>query len=509
MQGSGISSESIWTPFNSITTAAVREPVATLGIAWTRISTAGGFFTIGTSTVGGTDTIKGLGVSAITGPDAFEFFDETENVIRLEYERHLIEPLGGTSIALADIVLNNTDLRFTPEYNSTIGTALRPQRPMRIFIGFKVRGQETTIPIIKGVTVEDPREDKSRRTVKLRCVDYVRWLNEQPQETAIFTDQRSDQIIESLLSSAGVGSDNYQLDTGNNTIGFAWFEKGSTAGERIRKICEAEEAIFYQDEAGILRFENRDKYSASPYNASVWDIEPDDIIRWEHDRTSKIINRVLVIGRPRTVQAEEEVWRAGEELVVPASGSLTVWANFEDPVSSFTSPVQDTDFKAFSVTGGGGSDISSDVSFAITSFTTSVKMIITNANAGIAYMNFVRLRGTPVTVNNTIKEVFWDTDSINDYNEHQVTIENEFIDNATWAASLAQKLVQRHKRPNQVLRLTVRGIPQLQLRDQVRVKDQDLATYTNYRVIAIRGIFESGGFTQTLNLRKITALEAN
>lgn len=509
MQGSGISSESIWTPFDSTTTAAVREPVASLGIAWTRISTVGDFFTIGTSTIGGTDIIKGLGVSAITNPDAFEFFDETNSVIRLEYERHLLEPLGGTSIAMADIVLNNTDLRFTPEYNSTIGTALRPQRPMRIFMGFKVRGQDKTIPIIKGVTVEDPREDKSRRTVKIKCVDYVRWLNEQPQETAIFTDQRSDQIIESILSTAGVGSDNYQLDTGLNTIGFAWFEKGSTAGERIRKICEAEEGIFYQDEAGILRFENRDKYSSAPYNASVWDIEPDDIIRWEHDLTSKIINRVLVIGKPRTIQAEEEIWRAGEEIQVAGSSSKTIWANFEDPVSSFTTPVQDTDFKAFSATGGGGSDISSDVSFVITSFTTSVKMVITNANAGTAYLNFARMRGTPVTVDQTIKEVFWDTDSINDYNEHQVIIENEFIDDSTWAASLAQKLVQRHKRPNQVLRLTVRGIPQLQLRDQVRVKDQDLGTYTNYRVIVIRGVFERGGFTQTLSLRKITDLEAN
>ena len=47
----------------------------------------------------------------------------------------------------------------------------------------------------------------------------------------------SQQIIEDILSRAGVGSSNYALDQGLNTVGFAWFEKGQTAGE-IRKMYQ-------------------------------------------------------------------------------------------------------------------------------------------------------------------------------------------------------------------------------------------------------------------------------
>src|SRR3990167_4800435 len=280
MQGSGISSLAIWTPFDSITTANVRQPIGICWIAWTRIANVTNYATVGTSLVGGTDIIQGTDVSSINNADAFEYFDESDRVIRIEYERELIEPLGGLSIGMCDIVLDNTDLRFTPDKNATIGTALRPNRPLKIFIGFRVQGQDKVIPIIEGLTLQ-PKEDKIRRTVKISAYDYLRWLNQKPQETAVYTNQRSDQIIADILSRAGVGTTNYSLDQGLNTVGFAWFEKGDTAGERIRKLVEAEEGIFFQDETGILRFENRDKYSKAPYNAVIWTIEADDIIAWK------------------------------------------------------------------------------------------------------------------------------------------------------------------------------------------------------------------------------------
>ena len=236
MLGSGISSESIWTPFDAVTTATFRPVRARLYISWLRAVDINAYATVGTSIIGGTDIIQGVGDVAINESDAYYYYDETVRVLRLEYERHLIEPLGGTAIAMADVVLDNTDLKFTPNYNSTIGTAIEPNRPMKMFIGFEVQGQETLIPIIEALTLQ-PEENKSNRTVKLTAYDFMKALNEKPQETTIYVDQRSDEIIADILARAGVGSLNYQLDPGLNTIGFAWFEKGQTAGERIRKIC--------------------------------------------------------------------------------------------------------------------------------------------------------------------------------------------------------------------------------------------------------------------------------
>ncbi len=137
MLGSGISSEAIWTPFDSITTATIRPVRARVYVSWTRQASVTNYAVVGSSVVGGTDIVQGSGDLGINEADQFDYFDETDNVIRIEYERHLIEPLGGFSMAIADVVLDNTSLRFTPNYNATIGTALRPNRPLKLFIGFK------------------------------------------------------------------------------------------------------------------------------------------------------------------------------------------------------------------------------------------------------------------------------------------------------------------------------------------------------------------------------------
>ena len=446
-------------------------------------------------------------MATINNADSFAYFDESSRIIRIEYERTLIEPQGGTSIAICDIVLDNTDLRFTPDKNATIGTAIRPNRPLKIFIGFNVQGQDKTIPIIEGLTLQ-PREDKLRRTVTITAYDYLRWLNEKPQETTVYTNQRSDQIIADILSRAGVGTTNYSLDQGLNTVGFAWFEKGDTAGERIRKLVEAEEGIFYQDETGILRFENRDKYSQAPHNAVVWTIESDDIIDWKQDYSSRIINRVIVKGKPRSVKGESEIWRDGlEEQVAGSGGSITIWANFEDPVSDITQPAATTDITAFTQTGGIGTDITADISIVMTEFTKTAKLVITNNNASAAFINFLRLRGTPATVDYEVEEVFEDTNSISDYNENQINIDNEYIDDRTFAANIAQNIVRRHRYPTERIILTVRGIPQLQLRDRIRVYDRDILAYKTYRLTRIQGILEGGSFIQHLTLREITSSE--
>lgn len=507
MLGPGQSSASIWTPFASISTATIRPLKARCLIAWTRQAVVNSFAVVGSSIVGGQDIVQGIGDSAINNADLYDYFDETDRLIRLEYERHLIEPLGGSAIAIATIVLDNTDLRFTPNYDSTIGTALQPNRPIKLFIGFEINGQEVTIPVIEGLSLQ-PQEDKGARTVTIRIEDFVSFLDGIPQETSIYVDERSDTIIADILARAGIGSSNYMLDEGLNTIGFAGFDIGDYAGDTIREICEAEEGIFFQDEQGSFKFENRIKSANPPYSEIQWTIDPDDILEWQVQESSQIINHMSVTGQPRSQKGEVEIWHDGIEEVIPAGESLIIWANFEDPATSITSPSANTDFNAFTASGGAGSDITSDIDIDMDQFATAAKLTITNNNAAPAYINFLRLRGTPATVDFEIKEVYEDTESVGTYNVQQQEIDNDFIQDSDFAAELAQNIVNRYKDPLGLLRIKIRGVPQLQLRDMVRVKDMDLGTYANYRVIGIQGIFEPGSFTQILTIRQITDMES-
>lgn len=508
MQGSGKSSESYWTPFDSVTTALTRKVRGKVWIAWTRVADVSNYAIVGSSLVGGTDIVQGSGETSLNAADSFSYFDETDKTLRIEYERTLIEPLGGIQIALFDVLLDNTDLRFTPTVSATIGTAIKPNRPLKIFIGFEINGVERMIPIIEGLTLQ-PRENKNNRTVVIQGFDYIHWLDKQKVESAIYTNQRSDQIIADILANAGIGDSSYELDQGLNTVGFAWFEKGHTVGERLRKLAESEEGIFFQDETGKLRFENRDKYSQVPYNANVWTIDPEDIIEWREDTSSKIVNRAEISGSPRSVKTEAEVWRNGIEEEIPPGTSKTIWASFEDPVTNLTDPSDHFDYTAYSATGGSGSDITNFLDIEMTEFTKAAKLVITNNHgSSTAFINFMRLRGTPATVDYTVEEIFQDTVSIDEFTENTQKLDSDFIDSRSFAQNMAKDLVRRHKDPNNVIILHVQGIPQLQLRDRIRVKDQDLGTYTDYRLIGIQGILEGASFTQKLRLRKITENEA-
>jgi len=485
-----------------MTTATVRKLKYVLKVSWLRNTSAGVFGIVGTSVVDGEDFVKGL-ISSVTPSDAFEYSDESENVMSISYDRVLIEPMGGLAMAILDVKLSNMDKRYTPEANATIGTAILPNRPTHAKIGFEVLSIGKMVDVFKGLSLM-PEESKEQRTVDITCYDYVRFLNEYPLESTIYQNQRSDEIIESILTDVGLGSAQYTLDLGKNTIAFAWFEKGQTAGERIKKICEAEDAVFYQDENGILRFENRNHYGQSPYNSPIWDIEPSHIISWAEDKGSKIINRVLVKATPRTVKDEViEVWRNGIEEQIDGSGSKTIWAQFENPVTELTTPAQDIDFKAYTATAGGGTDISSDITVTATLFTTTVKLVIDNANANPAYLNLLRLRGKGALPTSEITRVAYDQSSIDKYGEQQFELNNDFIDDEDFAEYMANSIITKYSDHKRRIKLVVQGVPQLQLRDMVRVKDQDLGTYKNYRVMRIVGKLDTG-FTQDLYLREVT-----
>jgi len=507
MQGQTQSSESIWTAFNNMTTAYTRPLRWLLKIAWNRNTTSGSFATVGSSVVDGDHVVKGID-GIFTGSDLFDYFDETARLIRAEYDRQIIEPLGGIAKGLADVLIDNTDARFTPAVDSTIGTAILPNRPIQIALGFLLGTTEKLVFIFKGLT-QQPKENKIARTVSIRSTDYLEFLNQYPLDATYYQDQRADEIIADILSQVGVSSSQYELDEGLNTIGFAFFSKGQTAGDRIRRLCEAEEAFFYQDETGTIRFENRRHYLISPHSTPVWDLDPDDILTWQTDDSVPVINKVIVTGQPRTVEASQEVWRDAAEEVIPSGETSTVWANFDDPVTTLETITATTDYTAFTATSGGGSNITTSISIVVTLFTDTAKLEITNNDPSTAYVNLLKLRGTPASKNATIREEYEDSTSISKYQEKQLTISNDFIDDDSFAAYLARVIVMRYKEPGQRIKLRVQGAPQLQFRDMIRVKDLDTGVYVNYRLMRITGVLEQGYFYQDLVLRKITEFEAD
>ena len=185
MLGSGKSSDAIWTVWDTHSTASTRQPRHEVSVAWTRQKDeATDFATVGTSLVGGVDIVQGqLGV--ITEPDTFQYYDETERVVSMMYDRVVDEPLGGLTYAIGDVVFDNTSKRFTWGVSDTIGTALKPRRPLKMFMGFQVLSQQKTVPVMYGLT-DDVENIRGSSIARVGTSDYIAYTNDYELESTMF-----------------------------------------------------------------------------------------------------------------------------------------------------------------------------------------------------------------------------------------------------------------------------------------------------------------------------------
>jgi hypothetical protein len=503
MLGPGKYSTSIWTPWATMCTALVRYIRWSLKIAWKR--TFSNDLTY--AKVGNVSVIDGLHIvqgstTPSTKPTLLETWDESERVISLEYDRKLAEPLGGITTAMADITLENTDGRFTPDQNATIGTAILPKRPVLAEVGFYADSTERTVPVFIGLS-EMPRQFKAERTLVVQAKDYVEYLNNYPLPPKVYENKRSDEIIEDILKLSGFVSSSYELDQGLNTPALVYFTQTQRAGDRIKELCEAEEGTFFQDEDAILRFYNRRKYGTYPLNTSLWDIDPSDIIAWENIGSTEIINSVVINVNPRVLETLQEVWEADDTISLAGSETKTIEAILPNPVLNVAHPVPTTDY---TVTNNDGSIDYTDsgyVLFSIDPQADRITITLENTTANTIKVTMLKLRATPATLTGGYTVSYEDATSINKYDLSPYTIDNAYIESETFANTMAEHVVNKYKDPLRKIRLTIQGQPHFQVRDKIRAKALDTDDYTTYRILQIQGTLTNGLFIQDVIVREI------
>jgi hypothetical protein len=88
------------------------------------------------------------------------------------------------------------------------------------------------------------------------------------------------------------------------------------------------------DEEGVIRFKNRQNYSSTP----VWFFNETNIIDIQTSKQDDIVNVVEIKANVREVQANQKFWELQSAVRVPANSTLTLWADFEDPVTTVDDP---------------------------------------------------------------------------------------------------------------------------------------------------------------------------
>jgi hypothetical protein len=486
-----------WTAEERDTT---RKIVASTQVSWKKsFDSTIALFTIGVSTIGGVDTIASEG--GITSDwNKYQYDDESEYLTGLSYERNLQVPIGGVAKAIAEVNLDNTNGRFTPRYmggNSELFTAVVPRRPIIINAGFNYDGIDNQIPQFVGVTTKTPETSLRNSTTKLQADDFLGFLqNRYVDNTSMFTGLSTDTVIGNILTELGYATAQYNLDPGISIIPFGLFEVGTRYIDIINKLVQAENGNFYQDETGVLRFENRQHYDSAPYTQVQRVLATSQVIEAKAPNESHIINVVEVRSKPRAKQTNQLVFTLSGTKELAAGADFEIFINFDDPMLSIDNPV----YVANTLSDGTGTDVTSSISLkAFSKFAKSCKITFRNNSTGTAFITNMTMYGRPAKVTTELYTRMQDDSSVTAYEERPYKIENDYIQSQSWANSFAQMVLNDFSDPESLQEITIRALPELQMGDLISWQGR------YWRIYGIKtSISPSGGFLQTIKILQRT-----
>lgn len=363
---------------------------------------------------------------------------------------------------------DNNQLEYGPltDYEPTfIGDEILPRRAVRIQVGF----DDINVPKFVGYT--DTLKPTIRESViNIHSLDMGKRLEDIKVVSAMFSGQRTDQIVEYLAGQGGLDSTMWALESGQVTIPFVWYQEGSL-WFYMKNAAEAENGRVFFDEEGILRFWNRDhfvdKQVVYEFDFDESELNIDFSIDNQH-----IKNKITVKANPREIQPEAVIFSETGYIEVEGSSTLTYWPTFNDPVTSTVQPVPLVDYTANTASDGSGSNITADVDITTyDEFAQSVKIIFTNSNAAKAYILGFQVRGTAATVVREINVIAEDAESELLYGVQPFDIENDWIQSKDDAQTLADRKLAEYKDPKDFVQMQVMGVPYLQVGDKVRLQN--------------------------------------
>jgi hypothetical protein len=497
--------QSVSAAFTAEERDTVRKIVASLRISWHKQYLGSArTFTIGVSTIGGNDFI-GINPGAVGSPGNYKYFDESAYLLSMAWERGYNMPTGGLTKGQGEARLDNTNGRFLPRSsggNSELFTAIQPGKPALINAGFNFSGIDQMLPQFAGIISSQPQISLREKVMMLKLQDYVYYFQNKKLDTAVvFTGQRTDQVLTTLFTQLGMSTAQYDFDTGINVIPFGNFDVGVAFADAIHELVEAENGHLYQDEMGIFKFENRQHWSAAPYTQVQKVISTAQVIDAEIPDDSHLINVVEVNSEAYQKQPEQIIFRFNpfDSQILPPGATTDIFINFSDPVLSMTTPTSggtSSYFQAFDSPDGSGTELTTSVSVVgVARFAQAARITLRNSNASTAYLTNLVITGrvahsvAPIYTRATIGH------SITAYQEQQLNIANRFIQNQSWAESYANMILQDFSSPENIQKITIKAMPELQLGDLISWQGR------YWRIFDIKTTLDpSVGFTQELLL---------
>lgn len=503
--------------FKQITAASVKSPQPGCLVSWDKsISDSVKFFTLDQSALDGPDMIMGSDSSSITFFDKFRYIDETANVQNFKVTKKISNHPWGVISATATITLNNTSKRYYPGYDDEIGEYVDlANRPIKLSMGL---GGEF-IKLFTGFT-ERPDAALVKRTVEIKAMDSVAYLETVKSALPAFVDTRAEDIIEALLVEQGFGYDQFDIEPSlQPPIGYLTCNDRAVA-DILADICEAEGYIIHADEDGKILGWNRNHLNSQLMDPQwLFDYSNMTDVSWS---SSNIINSVQVTAKPYKPASWNKIWEldsSSDQTLVPANGTVDIFAEFKDDDYTFYAidldapkPVAEANGSSSYLTNvnqdGSGATNASAISLqSYYNFGDSYRMTFKNSSSTPTYVTKITLFGQPAKVSAIKSSLHEDKTSIERYginpddNYTVYEVDNDLVQDVTAADTYAEALIDNYASPNTKLNVSNFPVPFLQFGDSVKVKIEDtgksmLCTVFGYEI----GLGVNANLTQNLYL---------
>uniref|UniRef100_A0A6M3JWA4 Putative tail protein n=1 Tax=viral metagenome TaxID=1070528 RepID=A0A6M3JWA4_9ZZZZ len=438
--------------------------------------------------------------------------DITADVKSIHFSRGKSDELGKAEVGQLSATLNNADGLYTPSNSGgNLYGSLLPKRPIKVY--YSSGGAD--YPLFYGFIEEIiPHPHKTEQDCIITAIDGLDFLSRHDMATALYKDTLTGAIHGYILDDAGWSATTRTLDAGQDTVPY-WYGHDVKARYAQTELDNNEQGFSYVDGSGYFNFEDRHHRSTSThqtsqatFNNTMANISPN----WN---PKNVYNEVKVTVTPWEVQSSTTLWTLEETPSIPAGETRTWWADssvsgesvFVDAWADINDG--DTDMTANSESGGGGTDMTADISVTETKFAKTMKIQLENTAEVPAYITLFQARGTYYDDKTKVTLKAEDSTSQTAYQKRTFELDGKYMADTDKAQDYTDYAIGKYKNPRAELSMSamnqdstmLSNILSLEISDRITVVNDELGLNDDYFIDYLEHDISMSGKLHTVNYR--------
>lgn len=405
--------------------------------------------------------------------------------------------LGGGRMSSAQVTLSNPNGYFSPDNSSGLAGTYPAvanglyRVPIIIKAGYvdPTNGAETLRQFTGVIEGYGDSERIGVRQITLNCRGRERLLSQHKVTTNVQSDRRVDQLMATHLAAAGETST--ALDRSVSIIDHEWLDDANLL-EQLCLLAAADGGWFYYDENGVARYEHATHWlEGSNHINVVATLDEDgtlsitDALTWKDTYKS-----VVVEYSPIAVGLLATVYQAAKTIVVPPGKSITEKCRFMLVAKSIIAPQAGVDYDACSA---GGTNLSGNLSVAVTPYAAQADITLTNTNANHAiYVYGLQLRGFPLVIDEAQEVRASSGLAVIDGEKEYAVRGNDWIQSREQAERVANRMRDLLENPQRLWTWEGPLCPFLEMGDRVNVKNGTQGIDADGYLVGLNVSFRTG-----------------